>query len=289
VAREIGLDDDEVVARAVPARKLELVRELQARGEIVAVTGDGVNDVPALQAADIGIAMGGRGTRSAREVAAIVLLDDNFRSIVRAIAEGRQLFVNLQRSFQYLLMIHVPLVASAALLPLAGYPLLYLPVHIVLIELMIHPTALLVFQQAAPARALAARPPAAPARFFGRRDWLAIALVGAAVTGVLLAGYVRSLGAGYDVEHARAMALVALATASAGIAAWLTRLRGAAARAVVAATLLAMFALVQIPVLARLLHLRPLHLDDWALATGGGLIAVLLLASASVRRPAPRT
>ena len=116
-----------VIARAAPAQKLALVRALQARGEIVAVTGDGVNDVPALQAADIGIAMGERGTRSAREVASIVFLDDNFRTIVQAIAEGRQLFRNLQLSFQYILMIHIPLVITAALIPLAGYPLLYLP------------------------------------------------------------------------------------------------------------------------------------------------------------------
>ncbi len=135
-----------VIARAVPSQKVDLVRALQANGEIVAVTGDGVNDVPALQAADIGIAMGERGTRSAREVAAIVLLDDNFRTIVRAIAEGRQVFYNLQLSFQYLLMIHLPLVVTAALIPLAGYPLLYLPIHVVWLELIIHPTALLVFQ-----------------------------------------------------------------------------------------------------------------------------------------------
>ncbi|MDE2389848.1 MAG: cation-transporting P-type ATPase, partial [Betaproteobacteria bacterium] len=102
------LRDVDAIARAVPAQKLRLVQTLQSSGEIVAVTGDGVNDVPALQAADIGIAMGQRGTRSAREVAAIVLLDDNFHSIVRAIAEGRQLFTNLQLSFQYLLMIHLP-------------------------------------------------------------------------------------------------------------------------------------------------------------------------------------
>ena len=108
------LDGVDVVARAMPANKLALVRRFQAAGHVVAVTGDGVNDVPALQAADIGIAMGERGTRSAREAAAVVLLDDNFRSIVGAIAEGRQLFRNLQRSFAYLLMLHLPLVVTAA-------------------------------------------------------------------------------------------------------------------------------------------------------------------------------
>ena len=112
--------ETDVIARAVPAHKLALVRALQAESEIVAVTGDGVNDVPALQAADIGIAMGERGTRSAREVVAIVLLDDNFRSIVRAIAEGRQLFANLRLAFRYLLMIHLPLVVTAALIPMAS-------------------------------------------------------------------------------------------------------------------------------------------------------------------------
>ncbi len=141
-----ALREIDAVARATPSQKLLLVRALQRSGEIVAVTGDGVNDVPALQTADIGIAMGERGTQSAREVAAIVLLDDNFRTIVRAIAEGRQLFRNLQLAFAYLLMVHIPLVLSAAAVPLADHPLLYLPIHIVWLELIIHPTALLVFQ-----------------------------------------------------------------------------------------------------------------------------------------------
>ena len=287
VAREIGLAEADVVARAVPSQKLELVRALQAGGDIVAVTGDGVNDVPALQAADIGIAMGERGTRSAREAAAIVLLDDNFRTIVRAIAEGRQLFVNLQRSFQYLLTIHLPLVATAALIPLAGYPLLYLPVHIVLLELMIHPTALLVFQQT-PAQPVLLPVPRSRGRprFFDRRQWLTIAATGTVVAAVVTVSYVRSLGAGYDVDHARAMALVALATASAGITACLTRLQGGAARIAAAATLVLSFVLVQIPALAALLHLKPLHADDWMLAIGGGLLASLfMLAAPAERRP----
>ena len=157
-----GLREIDVIARATPAQKLALVRALQAADEIVAVTGDGVNDVPALQAADVGIAMGERGTRSAREVAAVVLLDDNFRTIVGAIAEGRQLFQNLRASFAYLLMLHFPFVASALVVPLLGYPLLYLPVHIVWIEMILHPTALLVFQEMpAGGPGLAGPPPAA--------------------------------------------------------------------------------------------------------------------------------
>jgi Ca2+-transporting ATPase len=278
------LREVDVIARAVPAQKLTLVRTLQADGEIVAVTGDGVNDVPALQAADIGIAMGERGTRSAREVASIVLLDDNFRSIVRAIAEGRQLFTNLQLSFQYLLMVHIPLVLTAALIPLTGYPLLYLPVHVVWLEMIIHPTALLVFQEMPGDGRLGPAAHTRRLRFFSTPQWLTIIAVGAAVTVVVTFSYLRSLGAGYDVEHARAMALVTLTMASAGITANLSRLRSRAARWMVAGTIALSLLFVQAPELAAFLHLKPLHVDDWALAVGGGLLASLLSAITTVRR-----
>jgi Ca2+-transporting ATPase len=270
-ARELAHVD--VIARAVPAQKLDLVRALQRAGEIVAVTGDGVNDVPALQGADIGIAMGERGTRPAREVAAIVLLDDNFRTIVRAIAEGRQLFRNLRLSFAYLLMVHVPLVLSAALIPLAGLPLLYLPIHIVWLELIIHPTALLVFQQLPPAGRLARAQRGAPLRFFDRRAWLLVAAVGIAVTLVVMAGYVYALGAYRDVEHARTLALVALIVAGATITSGLAGLRTRAAVGAIVVTLSSVALLVQVEPLATLLHLTPLHGDDWSFAAAGGLLA----------------
>ena len=301
VAAEIGLSDDhapdvvtgaelaawpraglaerlrrvDVVARAAPAQKLSLVRAFQEMGEIVAVTGDGVNDVPALQAADIGIAMGERGTQSAREVAAIVLLDDNFCSIVGAIAEGRQLFANLQRSFAYLLMIHIPLVATAALVPIAGYPLLYLPIHIVWLELIIHPTALLVFQELPARGPLRAVERSAAIRFFSPRQWLVVAVVGLLLALMVMLGYQRSLGAGREVEHARAMALVALVIGGAALSAGLSGLRTPVSRVVSAATLASALLFVQWPPLAALLHLAPLDLDDWALAALGGCGAAL--------------
>jgi Ca2+-transporting ATPase len=281
-----SLPDIDVIARAVPAQKLRLVQALQQRGEIVAVTGDGVNDVPALQAADIGIAMGERGTRSAREAGAIVLLDDNFRTIVSAIREGQQLFRNLRSSFAYLLMVHIPLVATATLIPLAGYPLLYLPIHIVWLELIIHPTALLVFQApGATGRLRPVRERRRASRFFDAWEWFVVATVGVAVALVVLIGYERSLGAGSSVEHARAMALVTLVIGSVTLAAILSRLRTPIARTVVTASAVSALILVQVPLLARLLHVAPLHADDWAAATAGGLLAGALAGLFAWRGP----
>lgn len=273
-----GLQKLDVLARAMPSQKLDLVRALKSAGEIVAVTGDGVNDVPALRGADVGIAMGERGTRTAREVASIVLLDDNFRTIVRAIAEGRQLFRNLKLSFAFLLMVHMPLVATAALIPLAGFPLLYLPLHIVWLELIIHPVALLVFQELPAADELenARRDP--KVRFFDCREWTLIALVGTLASAIVIVGYVRSLGIDHDVEHARTMGLMALIMAIAAITAGLSRFRSRSAVAAVAVTVASAVTLSQIPWIASLLHLRPLHWDDWLLAGCSGLLVGSLAA-----------
>ncbi|HEY0817130.1 MAG TPA: cation-transporting P-type ATPase [Rhizobacter sp.] len=274
--------DLHVVARATPPQKLALVQALQADGELVAVTGDGVNDVPALRLADIGVAMGERGTRSAREVAPVVLLDDNFRTIVDAVVEGRQLFQNLRLAFAYLLLIHLPFVVGAAAIPLMGLPLLFLPIHIVWLELIIHPTAMLAFQDLPLAGPLAAVRRQRRARFFSPGAWVALVTVGGLVSVVVVWSYLHALGADRNVEHARAMAMAVLLVASAAITTGLTALRQATARWLVVGTLASLGVLVQVPAISGLLNLRPLHGTDAALVlVAFAFIVMLTLALAS--------
>ncbi|MCX6774186.1 MAG: cation-transporting P-type ATPase [Candidatus Micrarchaeota archaeon] len=134
-----------VFSRVVPRQKLDLVELLQSEGRVVAVTGDGINDAPALKRANIGIAMGLKGTEVSREAAGIVLLDDNFVTIVEAIRQGREIYSKIRNAFSYLIAFHMPIILSALIIPMIGMPLLLMPIHIVLLELVLHPAISLAF------------------------------------------------------------------------------------------------------------------------------------------------
>jgi Ca2+-transporting ATPase len=209
---------------------------------------------------------------------------------VHAIQEGQQLFRNLQLSFQYLLIIHIPLVLTAAIIPLAGYPLVYLPVHVVWLEMIIHPTALLVFQEGAADKTLGRQRTRRTAQFFSRSDWTFITAAGILLFAFTVVGYLRSLGSGHNVEHARATAMAVLTFGSAGCTASLSRLRSGVASIIIAGTVISSVALIQLPLSARLLHLQPLHWDDWTFVVVGTAIPTLLLLirNSGQRKPRPQ-
>lgn len=265
----------DVIARCSPLQKLRIVEALKSAGELVAVTGDGVNDVPALKAADIGIAMGLRGSRSAKEVSSIILADDNFSTIVDAIREGRQLFTNLRLSFEYLLLIHIPFVLSAAIIPLLGFPILYLPAHIVWMELIIHPTALFAFQKSASAESFtqATRQRA----FFTLEDWLRIGGTGLTVSIALVLIYIDVLHEDAGPEHGRAKALALLLTWSAGVVLMLTKGRLRSANFLAAASCLSILLGVNIEQLSTPLHLGEIAGDEWLTILGIVLVSLFLL------------
>jgi Ca2+-transporting ATPase len=283
LARRIGRV--RIFARAVPEQKLRLVRALSAGGEVVAMTGDGVNDAPALKAAPIGIAMGERGTDVAREAADVVLLDDDFTSIVAAVQEGRRIDDNLRRAMAYLMAVHVP-IAGMSLVPVAlGWPLALLPAHIVFLELIIDPACSFVFEGEPESPDLMRRPPRPPASPLLSRAQVGRALLqGGAVLAVVLAVFALALPRGGE-SNARALSFATLVVANIGLILAQRRrgIVGSLARRnpafwwVAGAATLLLAAALWIPALRDLFRFSSLRANEVLLVLAAGVGSVLWL------------
>jgi Ca2+-transporting ATPase len=289
-----------VFARVTPQQKLRIVEGLKAGGEIVAMTGDGVNDAPALKSAHIGIAMGKRGTDVAREAAALVLLDDDFGAIVQAIRLGRQIFRNLRQAMIYTLAVHIPIVALSILPVLLGLPLFFSPIHIAFLELLIDPTCSLVFEAENGGEDVMRRPPRTPQEHLIASNHILLSLIQGAMTAcVVTLLYWFLLHNGRAIDEARSLAFVALIAANsmlifssrspfAGLKPTLTAIKPVSYW-VIGGTALALLVVTRQPLLADAFAFAPTLWQDWlgacAIGTATFVLFELVKSCAARLRP----
>jgi Ca2+-transporting ATPase len=273
-----------IFARVVPEQKLAIVNALKENEEVVAMTGDGVNDAPALKSAHIGIAMGERGTDVARESSAIVLLNDDFSSIVAAVQLGRRIFDNLKKAITYIFSVHVP-IAGLALFPiLFELPLILLPAHIAFLELIIDPACSVVFEAEKDEKNIMQRPPRnLKEKLFGRKNLIRSLLQGLSVLFFVLIVFLLALYLGKEENEARTITFTMLVFANLTLIIsnlsleWsmlkIFKSENRALWMVVGGALLSLVIVLYVPTFRDLFHFSVLHFDDLVTILLGGIVS----------------
>jgi P-type Ca2+ transporter type 2C len=280
------IENTNIFARAVPEQKLRIVNALKDKGEVVAMTGDGVNDAPALKAAQIGIAMGQRGTDVARESAALVLLDDDFSSIVQAVKLGRRIFDNLRKAMSYLIAIHIPIAGMSLIPVLFKLPLVLLPIHVAFLHLIIDPACSIVLE-AEPAEVnVMKRPPRNPKEpLFGKKTLGLALLQGGGILVIILTVFAIATYRRQGELDVRALTFTTLIVANLGLilsesstsrlSLKILRSPNPALWWVIGGGVFFMAIVLYVPFLRDLFSFSFLHPIDLAICLGGGLISLL--------------
>jgi P-type Ca2+ transporter type 2C len=280
------IENTSIFARAVPEQKLRIVNALKDKGEVVVMTGDGVNDAPALKAAQIGIAMGQRGTDVARESAALVLLDDDFSSIVQAVKLGRRIFDNLRKAMSYLIAIHIPIAGMSLIPVLFKLPLVLLPIHVAFLHLIIDPACSIVLE-AEPAEAnVMKRPPRNPKEpLFGKKTLGLALLQGGGILVIILTVFAIATYRKQGELDVRALTFTTLIVANLGLilsesstsrlSLKILKSPNPALWWVIGGGVFFMAIVLYIPFARELFSFSFLHSIDLAICLGGGLISLL--------------
>jgi Ca2+-transporting ATPase len=277
-----------IFTRMFPEAKLKILNALKAHGQVVAMTGDGVNDGPALKAAHIGIAMGRKGTEIAKEVSSLILTDDNLARLVDAIAMGRKIYSNLKKAIQYIISIHIPIILIVFLPLVLGwvYPAIFSPVHVIFLELIMGPTCSIIYEnEPAERNIMLQKPRPVTEAFFSWQELSTSIVQGLVITAATLTIYQYAVTLGYSKSQTRTMVFLALISANI----FLTlvnrsfyyslfdtvRYRNALVPLIIAVTITLTGLLLTIPVFQNLFEFSPIEVRSGSIAITAGCLSVI--------------